>query len=63
MKPALIAGTLSENWSALRSRTGPRSAPSAWVGVNGFAPLGAKLVTTSMNMVDAVIVLSSMPTR
>ena len=32
MIPALIAGMLSENWSALRSRTGPRSAPSAWVG-------------------------------
>ncbi len=32
MIPALIAGMLSENWSALRRRTGPRSAPSAWVG-------------------------------
>ena len=63
MKPALIAGMLSENWRALRSRTGPRSRPSAWVGYHALAPPGAKLVTTSMNIVDAVIVLSSMPTR
>ena len=63
MKPALIAGMLSENWSALRSRTGPRSRPSAWVGYHGLAPAGAKLVTTSMNIVAAVIVWSSMPMR
>ena len=61
MKPALTAGTLSENWSALRSRTGPRSLPSAWVGVYALAPLGAKLVTTSMNIVAAVMVRSSIP--
>ena len=33
MIPALIAGMFSENWSAERSRTGPRSSLSAWVGV------------------------------
>ena len=29
---ALMAGTLSENWSAERRRTGPRSSLSAWIG-------------------------------
>ena len=29
---ALMAGMLSENWSAERSRTGPRSSLSAWIG-------------------------------
>ena len=32
MIPALIEGMFSENWSAERSRTGPRSSLSAWVG-------------------------------
>ena len=54
---------LSENWRALRNRTGPRSRPSAWVGYHAFEPEEAKLVTTSMNIVAAVIVRSSMPTR
>ena len=45
-----MAGTLSENWSALRRRTGPRSSLSAWVGVNS----PPKSVTTSMNIVLAV---------
>ena len=54
---ALMAGMLSENWSAERSRTGPRSSLSAWVGMK----LPPKLVVTSMNIVDAVSVLSSMP--
>ena len=63
MKPALIAGMLSENWRAFRRRTGPRSRPSAWVGVKAFAPDLAKLVITSMNIVAAVIVLSSIPMR
>ena len=61
MNPALTAGTLSENWSAFRRRTGPRSLPSACVGVYALAPLGAKFVTTSMNIVAAVIVWSSIP--
>src|SRR4051812_33613436 len=59
--PALIAGMLSENCSGLRMRTGPRSRSSAWVGRNALPLPGAKLVTTSMNMVDAVKVLSSRP--
>ena len=63
MKPALMAGTLSENWRAERSRTGPRSRPSAWVGLKAFWPRPAKLVVASMNSVDAVIDLSSRPTR
>ena len=54
---ALMAGMLSENWSAERSRTGPRSSLSAWVGVK----LLPKLVATSMSIVEAVRVLSSMP--
>ena len=33
MIAALMAGMLSENWSAERSRTGPRSSLSAWVGM------------------------------
>ena len=57
--PALIAGMLSENWSAERSRTGPRSSLSAWVGVNP----PPKSVVTSMNIVDAVRIPSSMPIR
>ena len=56
---ALMAGMLSENWSAERSRTGPRSSLSAWVGMK----LPPKLVVTSMNIVAAVKVLSSMPIR
>ena len=63
MKPALIAGMLSENWRAVRRRTGPRSRWSAWIGYQAFAPDGAKFVTTSMNIVAAVIVLSSIPMR
>ena len=59
MKPALMAGMLSENWSALRRRTGPRSRWSACVGMY----LPPKLVTTSMNIVAAVIDLSSIPIR
>ena len=55
---ALIAGTLSENWSAFRTRTGPRSRLSAWVGVKPRP----KSVTTSISIVLAVIVSSSMPT-
>src|SRR3954454_7541677 len=62
-KPALIAGTLSENSRALRIRTGPRSRPSAWVGYHACAPDWAKFVTTSMNIVAAVIVWSSSPIR
>ncbi len=54
---ALMAGMLSENWRADRTRTGPRSSLSAWVGVNP----PPKLVVTSINIVDAVSVLSSMP--
>ena len=54
---ALMAGMLSENWSAERSRTGPRSSLSAWVGMKP----PPKLVVTSMNIVAAVSVLSSMP--
>ena len=54
---ALMAGMLSENWSALRRRTGPRSFLSAWVGVKPRP----KSVTTSMNIVLAVRVSSSMP--
>jgi hypothetical protein len=57
MIPALIAGMFSENWSAERSRTGPRSTWSAWVGVKPRP----KSVTTSMNIVEAVIVRSSIP--
>ncbi len=57
MMVALMAGMLSENWSALRRRTGPRSSLSAWVGVNP----PPKFVVTSISMVDAVRVLSSMP--
>ena len=53
----LMAGTLSENWRALRRRTGPRSALSAWIGTNP----PPKLVATSMNIVLAVTVSSSMP--
>ena len=53
----LMAGMLSENWSAERRRTGPRSSLSAWIGVN----LLPKFVKTSMNIVAAVTVLSSMP--
>ena len=53
---ALTDGMLSENWSALRRRSGPRSSWSKSVGVN--LP---KSVVTSMNMVDAVKVLSLMP--
>ena len=30
--PAFTAGMLSENWSAFRMRTGPRSSRSAWIG-------------------------------
>ncbi len=56
---ALMAGMLSENWSASRIRTGPRSSLSAWVGMNP----PPKLVVTSMNIVDAVSTLSSMPIR
>ena len=44
----LVLGTPGVGWAA-------------WVGVYGLAPLGAKLVTTSMNIVAAVIVRSSMP--
>ena len=55
--PALIEGMLSENWRAERSRTGPRSRLSAWVGVKPRP----KSVVTSMNIVAAVIVRSSMP--
>ena len=54
---ALIAGMLSENWSAERSRTGPRSRWSAWVGMKP----PPKLVVTSISIVEAVSVLSSMP--
>ena len=54
---ALMAGMLSENWSAERRRTGPRSSLSAWVGMNP----PPKFVVTSMNIVEAVRVLSSMP--
>ena len=54
---ALMAGMLSENWSAARSRTGPRSSLSAWVGMNP----PPKFVVTSMIIVEAVRVLSSMP--
>ena len=57
MSPALIDGMFSENWSASRRRTGPRSALSAWVGMK----LPPKSVVTSMNIVAAVIVWSSMP--
>ena len=63
MKPALIAGMLSENCRAFRRRTGPRSRLSAWVGYQALAPDGAKFVTTSMNIVAAVMVLSSIPMR
>ena len=59
MMVALIAGTFSENCRALRRRTGPRSSLSAWVGTK---PL-PKFVATSMNIVLAVMVLSSMPMR
>ena len=45
-----MAGTFSENWRALRRRTGPRSFLSAWVGVKPRP----KSVTTSMNIVLAV---------
>ena len=54
---ALIAGMFSENCRALRSRTGPRSSLSAWVGVKPRP----KLVTTSMNIELAVNVSSSIP--
>ena len=54
---ALMAGMLSENWSAERRRTGPRSRLSAWVGVKP----PPKFVVTSMNIVEAVRVLSSIP--
>ena len=54
---ALMAGMFRENWSAERSRTGPRSRWSAWVGMKP----PPKLVVTSMNIVEAVRVLSSMP--
>ena len=54
---ALMAGMLSENWSAERRRTGPRSSLSAWIGMKP----PPKLVVTSMNIVAAVRVLSSMP--
>ena len=54
---ALMAGMFSENCSALRTRTGPRSSLSAWVGVKPRP----KSVTTSMNIVLAVMVSSSMP--
>ena len=54
---ALMAGTLSENWSAERRRTGPRSSLSAWIGTK----LPPKFVVTSMNIVAAVSVPSSMP--
>ena len=57
MRVALMAGMLSENWSALRRRTGPRSSLSAWVGVKP----PPKSVTTSMNIVLAVMVSSSIP--
>ena len=60
MMPALIDGTLNENCSAGRRRTGPRSRPSDWVGRND-APLPPKSVTTSMNIVAAVSVWFSMP--
>ena len=33
MSAALMAGMFSENWSAERSRTGPRSSLSALVGM------------------------------
>ena len=58
-----MAGMLSENWSAERSRTGPRSSLSAWVGVYALvvADTWPKSVTTSISIVDAVSVLSSMP--
>ena len=59
MTVALMAGTLSENWRALRRRTGPRSALSAWIGVKP----PPKFVVTSMNIVLAVSVSSSMPMR
>jgi hypothetical protein len=53
--PALIAGMLNENWRAERSRTGPRSRPSAWVGrKEPPLPLLPKSVTASMNIVEAV---------
>ena len=57
---ALMAGMLSENWSAERTRTGPRSSLSAWVGIQGVASL-PKSVATSINIVEAVIVRSSIP--
>ena len=57
MSVALMAGMFSENWSALRTRTGPRSSLSAWVGMNP----PPKFVVTSMIIVAAVMVLSSMP--
>ena len=57
MSVALMAGMFRENWRALRSRTGPRSSLSAWVGVKPRP----KSVTTSMNIVLAVSVSSSIP--
>ena len=59
MRVPLMAGTFRENCSADRRRTGPRSSLSAWTGVK----LLPKFVKTSMNIVDAVSVPSSMPTR
>ena len=49
---------VDENWSALRAAQG-RSRPGLG-GQDGLAPAGAKFVTTSMNIVDAVIVLLSL---
>jgi hypothetical protein len=47
----LTAGMFSENWSAFRTRTGPRSRLSASAGVY-FEP---KSVPTSISIVPAVI--------
>jgi len=56
---ALTDGMFSENWSAFRTRTGPRSVLSASFGEY----LPPKSVAESMNIVAAVMVLSSTPVR
>ena len=56
---ALTDGMFSENWRAVRTRTGPRSRLSASAGVY----LPPKSVEVSMNIEPAVICLSSMPVR
>ena len=59
--PALIDGMLNENWRAERRRTGPALEAVGLGRQERALPLLPKSVTTSMNIVAAVRVWSSMP--